>query len=278
MTILEILQHYRGGRVSPEVAVARLLLAGHSPDAVLPVLADQDDALRALIEARRAQLLELRAVFAGVDHARPADPDDAITHIRKLFDRAVLAAPEASVAAYSLGDPAILARATDELVAWLDREHLIGPERDVLDLGCGIGRVATALAPRVRSVLGLDLSPAMIQEAERRGPAPNLRFELTDGEGLALPAASFDLVLAVDSFPYLMQAGQALAERHVRDAARVLRPGGALAILNLSYSSDQAADVVEAEHWAATHGFVASVLGTTPFALWDGRAFVLRRP
>ena len=37
----------------------------------------------------------------------------------------------------------------------------------------------------------------------------------------------------MDSFPYLMQAG--VAERHVAEAARMLRPGGALAILNLSY-------------------------------------------
>ena len=53
--------------------------------------------------------------------------------------------------------------------------------------------------------------------------------------------AAFDLVLAIDSFPYIVQTGAAMAVRHVADAARVLRPGGALCILNLSYRNDAGA-------------------------------------
>ena len=84
------------------------------------------------------------------------------------------------MAAYSLGDTAVLAAATDEIVAWLVAMDLIGPDSDVLDFGCGIGRIAAAVAPRVRSVIGLDLSPGMIAEARRRPGAGNLRFATTE--------------------------------------------------------------------------------------------------
>ena len=90
-----------------------------------------------------------------------------------MFDRAVALSPEASVAAYSLGDAGVLDRATAELLAWLNEERLLGLEKDVLDLGCGIGRVALAIAPRARSVLGLDVSPGMIDEAQRRNAREN---------------------------------------------------------------------------------------------------------
>jgi SAM-dependent methyltransferase len=274
---------YLSGRISAEVALARLLLAGASPDGIVERLAPDETprgrALLRVIAARRESLWELRAMFADLDHGEPTtEPAEAVERIRRLFDRAVAVSPEASVAAYSLGDPTILAAATNEIVAWLDEERLIGPLSDVLDLGCGIGRVAASLTVRVRSVLGLDVSQAMIDEARRRGTAPNLRFAVSSGADLApVPTAAFDLVLAVDSFPYLMQAGQALAERHVADAARILRAGGALAILNLSYRGDPAADVADAARWAAAHGFAAIVLGDAPFKLWDGRAFLLRR-
>ena len=130
------------------------------------------------------------------------------------------------MAAYSLNDPAVLAAATAEIVEWLAREGLIGPDRDVLDLGCGIGRVSAAIARRCRSVLGLDVSPKMVAEARRRhGAVPGLGFDATPGTGLAaIACGSFDLVLAVDSFPYLLQAGRAGADQHLADAARVLRP------------------------------------------------------
>jgi SAM-dependent methyltransferase len=277
------------GGISPEVALARLVLAGLPPEAIgarLSVLPAGDPRAEALARLHRAcggGLGDLRAMLAasGLDHAAaPAEPEAAVARLAAAFDRAVVVAPEASVAAYSLNDPAVLAAATGEIVEWLEREALIGPDRDVLDLGCGIGRVSAALAPRCRSVLGLDVSPNMVEEARRRhGAVPGLRFDTTSGTGLgALASASFDLVLAVDSFPYVMQAGEALADPHLCDAARVLRRGGALAILNLSYRGDLEADRTDAARWAAAGGWTLAVNGTAPFTLWDGTAFLLRRP
>ena len=278
------------GRIPPGVALARLVLAGLPPDAIearlsaLPAGDARADALARLHRARRGGLGELRAMLAasGLDHGTTqGTPEEAVARVSAAFDRAVAVAPEASVAAYSLNDPAALAAATGEIVDWLAREALVGPDRDVLDLGCGIGRVAAALAPRCRSVLGLDVSPNMVAEARRRHGAgrPDLRFDTAPGTDLAaLGGASFDLVLAVDSFPYIVQAGGDVADRHLADAARILRPGGALAILNLSYRGDIEADRADAARWAAAGGWTLAVDGAAPFALWDGAAFLLRRP
>jgi SAM-dependent methyltransferase len=277
------------GSISPEVAVTRLLLGGSSPDRIARAVAERRDAtsdrwqrLAGLVMARRDALDALSTLLSetGIDHAPSADdlPEAAVAQIGAMFDRAVSRAPEASVAAYSLGDPAILAAATGEIVEWLTHEDLIGADRDVLDLGCGIGRVSAALAPRCRSVLGLDVSPKMVMEARRRhGSEPGLRFDTSPGTGLDTVAdASFDLVLAVDSFPYIVQAGGSVADRHLADAARVLRRGGALAILNLSYRDDPALDRADVARWASK-GWCLASNGISPFALWDGTAFLLRR-
>lgn len=285
----EALRLCLAGRISPGVALARLVLAGLSAEAVaarlsaLPAADARADALTRLHGARGEGLDALRAMLAesGLDHeAARGAPEAAVARLAAAFDRAVAVAPEASVAAYSLNDPETLAAATDEVVDWLAREALIGPDRDVLDLGCGIGRVSAALAPRCRSVLGLDPSPNMVAEARRRhGAAPGLRFGSTPGTDLAaLGDATFDLILAVDSFPYVVQAGAAVADRHVADAARVLRPGGAFAVLNLSYRGDLDADRADAARWAAAGDWTLAVAGAVPFALWDGTAFLLRRP
>ena len=274
------------GGISPEVAVARLLLGGATTEGIEGALqAQRSDsprwaAMAQLVEGRRAALDALAAEVqaTGSQHdASGATPADGVARIAAFFDHAVRHSPEASVALYSLGDPAILAAATAEIVGWLEGQGVLRPGMDVLDLGCGIGRVAAVLAPRCRSVLGLDVSAGMVAEARRRcAGLGNVRFEQTDGQGLdALSAGAFDLVLAIDSFPYIVQAGT--AERYVAGAARVLRPGGALAVLNLSYRDDMAQDRADAAAWAAAHGFTLTVAGTAPFAVWDGTAFVLRR-
>jgi len=112
--------------------------------------------------------------------------------------------------------------------------ELLGPDRAILDIGCGIGRIERALAARVGTITGIDLSPGMIAEARRRcrGLA-NVTLQACEGRDLAGFADQLmDLVLAIDSFPYLVAIDPEIAEAHVRDAARLLRPGGALLILN----------------------------------------------
>jgi ubiquinone/menaquinone biosynthesis C-methylase UbiE len=93
----------------------------------------------------------------------------------------------------------------------------------VLDIGCGIGRIERALASHVGAITGIDLSPGMVAEARRRCRGlPNVTFQLCNGRDLAdYDDQSVDLVLAVDSFPCLVAVDLAIAEAHMRDAARL---------------------------------------------------------
>lgn len=68
--------------------------------------------------------------------------------------------------------------------------------RRALDFGCGVGRLALALGPHFDEVTGLDISPAMIAEAERNARAAgqsNVRFALSD-ETLSAATGAFDFV------------------------------------------------------------------------------------
>ncbi|MBL6082243.1 class I SAM-dependent methyltransferase [Belnapia sp. T18] len=183
-----VLEAYLSGAISAPVALMRLLLPGTPPAALERQAAAAPDAaagerLRRLLDLARQHrdglgLLE-RMVQAGAAHGDEANPAAAIAASRAMFDRLVAISPEASVAAYTLGDAGLLRAATDELVGWLERQDLLS---GLLDLGCGIGRLAAALAPQAAKVTGLDVSPGMIAAARQRcGGYGNLRFAVSSG-------------------------------------------------------------------------------------------------
>ncbi len=108
------------------------------------------------------------------------------------------------------------------------------PGEQVLDVACGTGLVAFAAARAVGSggaggaVLGVDLSGAMVEAARQRALSSgqaNAGFARMDAEDLALPDASFDVVLCALGLMYLPDPAQAL-----REMRRVLRPGGRLGL------------------------------------------------
>jgi 2-polyprenyl-3-methyl-5-hydroxy-6-metoxy-1,4-benzoquinol methylase len=89
-----------------------------------------------------------------------------------------------------------------------DAERALATARDdglpqryarALDFGCGGGRVAVALATRFEDVLGMDISPAMVERAQQTAASvPNCRFVVgAERELQALPAEHFDFVLAL---------------------------------------------------------------------------------
>jgi ubiquinone/menaquinone biosynthesis C-methylase UbiE len=199
--------------------------------------------------------------------------------IRARFDAAVARAPEAAVALYSLGSPEILARASAEIAARMRDWQLLGPDMRVLDFGCGIGRLARAIAKDVRSVVGIDVSPGMIAEAQRRcSDLANVSFQVGSGRNLEpLATGSFDLVLAVDVFPYLVAAGHDVLQDHLREIARVLRSPGRLLVLNWSYRGDIERDRADVVQLADQLELGIARLGTRDFALWDGLAFLLKK-
>lgn len=284
-TARRVLARYISGGVSPEIALMHLLIAAGS----LPQLID---ALHRLSAAGREPLQRLaqlatdtgstlaiaaHLVERGLIDARGADRLEAT---REQYDRAVAVSPEAAVALYSLGDPAILERATAELAALLADWGLLGPERDALDIGCGIGRIERALAASLRRIIGIDLSPGMIAEASRRcNDIANVELRCCNGRDLSQFAGScFDLILAVDSFPSIVAIGGDVAGRHLWDAASLLRPGGALAIFNYSYRGDLDADRADIAAFANSAGLQVLRNGLPDLALWDGTSFLLSAP
>jgi SAM-dependent methyltransferase len=197
----------------------------------------------------------------------------------RRYDRAVAISPEASVALYSLADPSLLAAATGEAVALMRDFGLLHRQTELLEIGCGIGRFAAALAPLVAHYSGIDISPGMVATASRRcAGLANVAFRRGSGRDLApTPSASLDLVLAIDVFPYLVASDEDLAPRHIAEAARVLKPGGALLIMNYSYRGDLARDRAEAAANAARAGLDLLRNGTRDTEIWDGITFLMRR-
>ena len=285
---------YQQGEVSAEIAVMRLLLALGGAEAVIgflqrlvgaspppipsPACGNGWQAAAALLRVARAHQDGLAGIGALVEAGLVREQSGSIAAIRAQFDRAVAVAPEAAVALYSLGSAEILERATAEIVERLGEWGLLAHDVEVLDIGCGIGRIERALAPHVGCITGSDISPAMIDEARRRCRGlDNVDFACGTGAHLSdFTGRRFGLVLAIDAFPYLVAAGPAIAARHIADAAGLLTPGGALVIFNYSYRGDLAADRADVARLAAAYGFLVERGGTRDFNLWDGATFLLR--
>ena len=136
-----MLQRYLAGELSAPLALMHLVIAVPEPDAVEAAVArllaasagieahERARQLATLLAQERGRIAAICRLWRdGIDHERiPATAAEGIDTCRALFDR----------------------------LDW----RLVAPGVRVLDLGCGIGRVAAALAPEVASVIGLDLSP-----------------------------------------------------------------------------------------------------------------------
>ena len=101
------------------------------------------------------------------------------------------------------------ARRTDAAFAALDAGLVALPNAPsaVLDLGTGTGKAAFAIARRFpeASVVGVDLAPEMIREAQRLTPpelADRVRFEAADASKLSYADGSFDLVSLANMIPF----------------------------------------------------------------------------
>jgi ubiquinone/menaquinone biosynthesis C-methylase UbiE len=99
----------------------------------------------------------------------------------------------------------------------------------VLDIGCGLGAFARAVAGRARSVTAMDLSPEMIAVArERSAHLSNLEFVLGDFLRLPLTLESYDCIVTLATLHHLP-----LAEALIRIKS-LLRPGGTLILHDLT--------------------------------------------
>src|SRR6266536_1693705 len=106
------------------------------------------------------------------------------------------------------------------------------PLRSLLDLGTGTGRMLELFGPQIDRGLGIDLSPDMLRLARARLERAGLKHcSVRQGDiyDLRLARDSFDVVLVHQVLHYLDDGARA-----IREAARVLRPGGALLVVDFA--------------------------------------------
>ena len=107
----------------------------------------------------------------------------------------------------------------------------VSPDWAVLEIGCGIGRLLRPFSTRVRRAVGVDLSEEMIRRGrEYCADRPNVELLRADGSGglEGLGDGEFDFVFSHIVFQHLPR--KAYVDRYLREAARVLKPGGRLRV------------------------------------------------
>jgi ubiquinone/menaquinone biosynthesis C-methylase UbiE len=108
------------------------------------------------------------------------------------------------------------------------------PGSRVLEIGCGTGIIAAGVASHAGEVIGVDLSPEMIRQAQKKtgeGDLPNLCFEVGDAYDLPFETASFDLVLLTNLLHVVKEPDTVLSE-----AKRLLKPDGILMTVTDCYA------------------------------------------
>ncbi|ACE99429.1 Methyltransferase type 11 [Rhodopseudomonas palustris TIE-1] len=235
---------------------ARELLARGEAEAAADLLAqavelapDFTSAWFALGEIRQDRLGDREGAIDAFRRARAADPRDrhgaglrlmrlgaadldamSPAYVGALFDQYAPRFDKSLVEDLGYRGPALLFEAVREVCAITGRAETFAR---AIDLGCGTGLVGRAFAPIVSEIIGFDLSPQMIERSRATGVYA--RLAVTDlVQGLANePPASAELILAADVLIYIQDVAPLL-----REAARVLPPGGLLAVTAETHAGD----------------------------------------
>lgn len=112
----------------------------------------------------------------------------------------------------------------------------------VLDLACGPGLITCEIAAIARHVTGIDLTPAMIEQAEKRQASKrlaNMEWHVGDVTILPFGDASFSSVVTRYSFHHLLDPKTVLGEM-----VRVCQPGGKVTVVDMFTSSTEQADAL----------------------------------
>ncbi len=143
--------------------------------------------------------------------------------------------------------------ATQQLRAWERVQLALAPGERLLDVGCGLGDAALALAADLGAdgeIVGIDASAEMVRGARARAAAAQCRTRFVVGDAAALdePDGSFDAVRSERTLQWLAAPAAAVAEM-----ARVVRPGGRVSLIDTDWSSF-AIDVGDADLAARVRG------------------------
>ena len=184
---------------------------------------DRAGAVAAFRAALAADASDCHGAALQLARLGAADPAPAMTpgYVRSLFDQYAANFDQALVEGLDYRGPQMLREALRAAAAARGRPFRFAR---VLDLGCGTGLAAEALRAECNAIVGVDLSPAMVAAARRKGVYAEVvvgdlnEFVATQTEG------SCDLIIAGDAFVYLADLAPIC-----RAVARTLAPDGLFA-------------------------------------------------
>ena len=153
-------------------------------------------------------------------------PDDVLSRMRGDWDRRAAEDHKLHIATGHAGsEETFRASGEQDLEGIVLDGVVLDPSAEVLEIGCGVGRLLVPLARRVAVAHGVDISPVMIEKSkEYAADAPNVKTALTDGSLAHLATESLDFVFSFIVFQHIPD--RAPIRRYVEEAARVLKPGG----------------------------------------------------
>lgn len=141
-------------------------------------------------------------------------------------------------------DEAQIRRAAKDTIRVLDQTVGIEETDSILEIGCGIGRVGQALAPRCAKWIGCDVSPNMLEFAkERLTEFDNVELHEISGYDIKpIADSSVDLVYCTVVFMHLEEWDRF---NYVEEAFRVLKTGGRIFVDNFSIVTETGWGVFE---------------------------------
>ena len=143
-----------------------------------------------------------------------------------------------------------------QVVEFVAATARLGPGAAVLEVGCGTGQLTERLAFSGFRLTAIDIGRSMIGAARRRLAGADVSFHVAPFEDLAMADASFDLVISSAAFHWIDP------EIAFTKSARLLRPGGWLALLGTVEQYDDPVGAALRALWAA---------GNDTGGAWDRR-------
>jgi SAM-dependent methyltransferase len=152
---------------------------------------------------------------------------------REVWNSVSASHTNAKIAVAGYADPEEYDRTGEQSAQYIVREAGVKPTDVVLEIGCGTGRIGVKLAPRCGRWIGTDVSDNMLEHA-RRTLAGQANVELRRLNGYDLGGIADESVDVVYCTVVFMHLDEWDRYRYVREAFRVLRPGGRVLFDNMN--------------------------------------------
>jgi predicted TPR repeat methyltransferase len=232
-------------------------------------LGDAESAKTAFARARALDPDDRHGAALRLAHLGDADTAAAMSpgYVRALFDQY---APhfDQALARLDYRGPQLLRDAVASVMAGQGRTMRF---KHVFDLGCGTGLMAEALKGSFGSIMGVDLAPAMIDAARRKGIYSQLVADDMLAFLLRESHATADLVVAADAFVYVHDLAPLCGE-----IARVLTPDGLLAF-TIETHDGQGIVLGEKLRFAHSAGYIRMVAASAGLDLLELAAACTRK-